>query len=386
MNFEPSEEQMILRQKMREFAEAEIAPGAARRDEEALFPHDLISKLAALNLMGILVPESYGGAGLDLLSASIVIEEIARVDGALALTVAGHNSLCASHIYRFGDEEQRCRYLTRLARGEVLGAWAMTEPQAGSDIGAIQSTARLESVGWILNGSKMFITHGSIAEIYVVIASTDRKRGKMGLSAFVVERGTRGLVPGRPENKLGVRASDTAALYLRDVRVPKGSLIGELNAGYFQVKEILKAGRVVIGAMAVGLAQAAFEAALCYARQRVQFGTPISQSGAIQSMIADMSTEIAAARHLVCHAAYLHDNARPYGVEASMAKLYASEAAMHAVNRSLQIHGGYGYLKDYPVERYLRDAKLCEIGEGTSEIQRMIIARELLTKAQDGLG
>ncbi len=376
MNFEFTEEQKMIRQTVREFAEAEIAPGAAIRDEASVFPHELIPRLASLNLMGIMIPESLGGAGLDLLTAAMIIEEVARVDGAIALTLAAHNMLCTSHIYRFGNEEQRLRYVPRLARGEILGAWALTEPQAGSDIGAVQTTAKTDGAGWILNGSKVFTTHGSLAGLYVVMGSTGR--GTKGLSAFVVERGTRGLVSGQPEKKFGVRASDTASLYLQDVWVPKENLIGELNAGYFQVMEILKAGRIGIGAMAVGIAQAAFEAAVRYARERVQFGRPIACHGAIQSMIADMSSEIEAARLLVYRAAYLHDKAQPYGVEASMAKLYASEVATRATNKSLQIHGGYGYLRDYPVERYLRDAKLCEIGEGTSEIQRMIIARELL--------
>lgn len=376
MNFEFTEEQKMIRQTVREFAEAEIAPGAAIRDETSVFPHELIPRLASLNLMGIMIPESLGGAGLDLLTAAVIIEEVARVDAAIALTLAAHNMLCTSHIYRFGNEEQRLRYVPRLARGEILGAWALTEPQAGSDIGAVQTTAKTDGAGWILNGSKVFTTHGSLAGLYVVMGSTGR--GTKGLSAFVVERGTRGLVSGQPEKKFGVRASDTASLYLQDVWVPKENLIGELNAGYFQVMEILKAGRIGIGAMAVGIAQAAFEAAVRYARERVQFGRPIACHGAIQSMIADMSSEIEAARLLVFRAAYLHDKAQPYGVEASVAKLYASEVAMRATNKSLQIHGGYGYLRDYPVERYLRDAKLCEIGEGTSEIQRMIIARELL--------
>ncbi len=376
MNFEFTEEQKMIRQTVREFAEAEIAPGAAIRDETSVFPHELIPRLASLNLMGIMIPESLGGAGLDLLTAAVIIEEVARVDAAIALTLAAHNMLCTSHIYRFGNEEQRLRYVPRLARGEILGAWALTEPQAGSDIGAVQTTAKTDGAGWILNGSKVFTTHGSLAGLYVVMGSTGR--GTKGLSAFVVERGTRGLVSGQPEKKFGVRASDTASLYLQDVWVPKENLIGELNAGYFQVMEILKAGRIGIGAMAVGIAQAAFEAAVRYARERVQFGRPIACHGAIQSMIADMSSEIEAARLLVFRAACLHGQAEPYGVEASVAKLYASEVAMRATNKSLQIHGGYGYLRDYPVERYLRDAKLCEIGEGTSEIQRMIIARELL--------
>ena len=378
MDFDLTEAEQMIRRTVREFAEAEIAPGAAERDESAIFPHELIPKLASLNLMGILIPESHGGAGLDLMSATIVVEELARVDGAIALTVAAHNSLCLSHLYRFGDENQRRLYVGRLARGELLGAWALTEPEAGSDIGAIRTTARPDGGGWILNGSKMFTTHGSVAGAYVIVASTDPSRGRKGLSAFVVECGTLGLVPGRAERKLGMRASDTAAVHLEEVRVGAENLIGELHAGYAQVKEILKAGRVIIGALAVGLAQGAFEAALKYARQRVQFGKPIGAHGAIQAMIADLSAEIDAARLLVYRAADLHDRGKPYEVEASMAKLYASEAAMRATNKALQIHGGYGFLKDYPVERYLRDAKLCEIGEGTSEIQRIVIARRLL--------
>jgi alkylation response protein AidB-like acyl-CoA dehydrogenase len=378
MDFELTEEQKAVRRTVRRFAEAEIAPGAAGRDASGAFPHELIPKLAALNLMGILVPESYGGAGMDLTSAAIIIEELARVDGAIALTVAAHNSLSTNHIWRFGDEEQRQHYVTRLARGEVLGAWALTEPQAGSDIDAIETRARRDGLGWVIHGSKMFTTHGSVAGIYVVFVSTVDTSGTSGISSFIIERETPGLIRGRPEDKLGVRASDTAALELQEVRVPGNSLIGAVNSGRSQVREILKAGRVVIGAMAVGLAQAAFEAAVRYALERVQFGKSIGEHGAIQAMVADMSTEIEAARLLVYHAASLHDRGKRYGLAGSMAKLYASEAAKRVTDRALQIHGGYGYLRDYPVERYCRDARLCEIGEGTSEIQRMIIARNIL--------
>ena len=378
MEFEYSDDQRLLRETVRAFAETEVAPGAAARDAGSIFPHDLIPKLAALRLFGLTIPETYGGAGLPLAAAAVVIEELARVDGALALTVASHNALCTRHIFRFGDDDQRRRFVPRLAAGELLGAWALTEPQAGSDTGAIQTVARREGAQYVLNGAKMFTTQGSVAGIYVIIAATAPERRTRGLSAFIVERGTPGLIPGRPEDKFGVRASDTAALAIDNLTVPEANRIGDEGAAHAQAMEILQAGRVGIGAMAVGLAQAAHEAAVRYAQQRVQFGKPIGQHGAIQAMIADMATAIEAARLFVQQAAFLYDHERPYGHAAAIAKLYASETATRVANQALQIHGGYGFLKDCPVERYLRDAKLCEIGEGTSEVQRMIIARELL--------
>ena len=380
MNFDLSEEQELLRRVVRDFAQGRIAPGASQRDEAGRFPGELIADMAGLGLLGINVSPEYGGAGLDTVSAAIIIEEIARVDGATALIVASHNSLCAGHILSFGDERQKQKYLPPLASGERLGAWALTEPGSGSDAAALKTTSTLDSDHWILNGEKQFITQGSTAGIYVIMASTDPSRRQGGISAFIVERGWPGLSVGKIENKLGVRASDTAALHLDGLRVPKENVLGELNGGYKDILQVLQGGRIGIGAMAVGLACGALEAALKYAKQRQQFGKPIAQFEAIQWMLADSATEVDAARLLVLRAARLKDTGQPFSRAASEAKLYAAEAAMRATNKAIQIHGGYGYIKDLPVERYFRDAKLCEIGEGTSEVQRMAIAKELLAE------
>ena len=378
MNFDFSEEQELLRQTVRDFAEREIAPGASARDEAAQFPTELIPKLAELGLLGIHIPQDCGGAGLDALSGAVIIEEIARVDGAIALIIASHNSLCAGHILGFGNETQKKKHLPSLASGERLGAWALTEPGSGSDAAALRTSATPDKDHWILNGEKQFITQGSTAGIYVIMASTNHGQGKRGISAFIVERGMPGLSVGKIENKLGVRASDTAALHLQELRVPKENLIGELNGAFENVLRILQGGRIGIAAMAVGIARGAFEEALKYAGERKQFGKPIAGFEAIQWMLADMATEIDAARLLVHRAARLKDTGQPFSKAASQAKLYAAETAMRTTTKAIQIHGGYGYLKDYPVERYFRDAKLCEIGEGTSEVQRLIIAKEML--------
>ena len=378
MNFDLSEEHTLLRQTIREFAEREIAPGASARDEAARFPSELIPRMADFGLFGINIPQEYGGAGLDALGATIIIEEVARFDGALALIVASHNSLCAGHILSFGSETQKQKYLPSLASGKKLGAWALTEPSSGSDAAALKTSATFDADHWILNGEKQFITQGSTAGVYVIMASTNRSQGKRGISAFIVERETPGLSVCKVENKLGVRASDTAALRMEGARVPKDNLLGALNEAFDNLSRILQGGRVGIGAMAVGIARGAFEEALKYAEERKQFGKFIAEFEAIQWMLADMATEIDAARLLVQRAARLKDAGQPFSQAASEAKLYAAEAAMRATTKAIQIHGGYGYLKDYPVERYFRDAKLCEIGEGTSEIQRMIIAKEML--------
>jgi alkylation response protein AidB-like acyl-CoA dehydrogenase len=378
MNFDLSEEETLLRQTIREFAEREIAPGASARDEEACFPSELIPRLADLGLFGINIPQEYGGAGLDALGATIIIEEVARFDGALALIVASHNSLCAGHILSFGSETQKQQYLPPLASGKKLGAWALTEPGSGSDAAALKTSATFDADHWILNGEKQFITQGSTAGVYVIMASTDRSQGKRGISAFIVDRETPGLSVCKVENKLGVRASDTAALRMEDARLPKDNLLGDLNGAFDNLSRILQGGRVGIGAMAVGIARGAFEEALKYAEERKQFGKFIAEFEAIQWMLADMATEIDAARLLVQRAARLKDAGQPFSQAASEAKLYAAETAMRATTKAIQIHGGYGYLKGYPVERYFRDAKLCEIGEGTSEVQRMIIAKEML--------
>lgn len=378
MHFDLSEEQKLLRQTVADFAASEIQPGAAARDQAARFPAELIPAMAALGLMGIQIPQEYGGAALDSVSGAIVIEELARVDAAVALTVASHNSLCSGHILMFGSEEQKKRYLPDLAGGKKLGAWALTEAASGSDAAALQCRASADGDGWVLTGQKQFTTQGSVADLYVIMACTEPSRGKEGISAFLVERGTTGITPGRVEQKLGVRASDTAALHIDAARIAKDGLIGKLNGGFDNALQVLQAGRIGIGAMAVGIARGALEESLRYARERKQFGKPIGEFEAIGWMLADMASEIEAARLLVHRAARLKDTARPFGKAASQAKLYASETAMRATTKAIQIHGGYGYLKDYPVERYFRDAKLCEIGEGTSEVQRLIIARELL--------
>ena len=385
MNFDLTEEQKLLKQTIRDFAETQIAPGAAGRDEAARFPTELIPKMAELGLFGIMIPQEYGGAGLDAVSAAIIVEELGRVDAAIALIVASHNSLCSAHILNFGSENQKQKYLPPLARGEKLGAWALTEPGSGSDAAALKTRATLKGGHWVLNGEKQFTTQGSTAGVYVIMASTDPAQGKQGISAFIVERGTAGLRIGKVENKLGVRASDTAAVQLDEVPVPKENLLGELNRGFYDVLKILQGGRIGIGAMAVGIAQAALDEATKYATMRKQFGKPIAEFEAIQWTLADMATEIDAARLLVHRAAELKDRGMPFVKAASEAKLYAAETAMRATTKAIQVHGGYGYIKDYPVERYFRDAKICEIGEGTSEIQRMVIAKELLREWSDGV-
>jgi alkylation response protein AidB-like acyl-CoA dehydrogenase len=378
MNFDLTEEQKLLRRTIRGFAENEIQPGATARDDAARFPSELIPKLAELGLMGINIPEEYGGAGLDAVSAAIAIEELARVDGAVALTVASHNSLCAGHISQFGNEEQKKKYLPLLASGQKLGAWALTEPGSGSDAAALKCRATPDGNDWLLSGDKQFTTQGSVGGVYVIMASTDPSKLRQGISAFIVDRGTPGLNPGKVENKLGVRASDTAALHIEQARVPKENLLGELNRAFHDVLRILHGGRIGIGAMAIGIARGALEESIKYAQERVQFGKPIAEFEAIQWMLADMATEIDAARLLVYRAARMKDAGQAFSKAASQAKLYAAETAMRATTKAIQIHGGYGYLKDYPVERYFRDAKLCEIGEGTSEVHRMVIAKELL--------
>jgi butyryl-CoA dehydrogenase len=385
MNFDLSEQHKLLKQTMREFAEREIAPGARERDESSRFPHELVPKMAELGLFGVMVPETYGGAGLDALSFTIVIEEIARVDAAVALMLASHNSLCSGHILGFGSEEQKRTYLTSLAGGRQLGAWALTEPEAGSGAKFLKSRAVPQGGGWALNGEKIFITQGSVAGIYVVMAATEPERGADGISAFIVERERSGLTVGRVENKLGVRASDTAQLRFEDIPVPAENLLGELNSGYRGALAVLDGGRIGIGALAVGIARAALEQSLHYAKQRRQSGQALVEFEAIQWKLADMATEIDGARLLVYRAAELKQNGLPFKRMASQAKLFSSEVAARATTQAIQIHGGAGYMKDLPVERYFRDAKLCEIGEGTSEIQRLIIAKELL-RERDGKG
>ncbi len=378
MEFELTEEQKLLQQIVRDFSQKMIAPGARERDSKGEFPRELFKEMAGMGIMGMVIPEEYGGAGLDYISYSIVLEELARVDGAVALSVSAHNSLCTNHIYSFGTEEQRKRFVAPLARGEKLGAWGLTEPVSGSDAASLQTTAVLKGNRWVLNGEKVLITHGSVADIYVIMVSTDRKKGKKGISAFIVEKGAQGFKVGKVEDKLGMRGSDTASLIFEECIIPEESLLGKVNEGFIDALKILEGGRIGIGAIAIGIGRGALEESLRYAKERRQFGQPIANFQAIQWMFADIATELDAARLLVYHAAFLKEQGLRYAKEASMAKLFASEAAMRATMKAIQIHGGYGYTKEFPVERYFRDAKLCEIGEGTSEIQRMIIARELL--------
>jgi alkylation response protein AidB-like acyl-CoA dehydrogenase len=380
MDLRLTDEQRMAQQLAREFAAKEVAPYAAQWDESCEFPWETVRKLADLNLLGTLFPQAYGGAGLDYVSYALVVEELSRVDGSIGIIVASHTSLCSNHIYIAGTPAQQGHFLTPLARGEKLGAWGLTEPNAGSDASGTQTSAILDGDEWVLNGSKIFITQGSVADIYVLMAATDKTKQQHGISAFIVERGTPGLSAIPMKNKFGVRASDTAQLTLDNVHIPKENLLGQLNHGFIDTLKILDGGRIGIAAMALGIGRGAYEEALKYAQQRQQFGQPIAQFQAIQWKLADMATELDAARLLVLRAAWLKDQRMSVTKESAMAKLYASEAATRACNQALQIHGGYGYMKDYPVERYLRDAKICEIGEGTSEIQRLVIARQLMNR------
>lgn len=378
MEFSLTQEQEILRETVREFALQEIAPHSLEWDEQQKFPVEVMRKLGELGMMGVLVDPQYGGAGLGYLEYAIVIEELSRVDGGIGLSVSAHNSLCTNHIYLMGNEEQRRKYLPRLTRGEALGAWALTEPGSGSDAASAQTRAVRKDHRWVLNGSKSFCTHGSCADVYVVLAVTDRGQGKRGMSAFIVEKGTPGFLPGKKENKLGCRASDTASLVLEDCRVPHENLLGREGEGFMEALQVLDGGRISIAAMAVGIAQGALDCAIRYSREREQFGQPISRFQAIQWKLADMATRLEAARLLTYQAAWLKLDGNVVPKFSSMAKLYAAEAAVWVAEQAVQIHGGYGYTKDYPAEKYWRDSKLCTIGEGTSEIQRLVIARELL--------
>ena len=378
MDFRQTDEQELLRRTVREFAEAEIRPHVMEWDEAQGFPMDLLPKLAALGLTGIQFPEAYGGAAMSSVDYCICIEELARVCPAIALSVAAHNGLCTSHIALFGSDAQKTQFLPRLVRGEVLGAWGLTEASAGSDAAAMRTTAVRQGECWVLNGSKTFITHGRIGGVMVVVAITDRTKGHRGISAFVVEHGTPGMSAGKKENKLGMRASDTSEVIFQDCRVPDANLLGQEGQGFINTLQVLDAGRIGIAALSVGLAQGAYEAARAYAKERRQFGQPIAGFQAIQWKLADNATRIEAARLLTYRAAYLKDRGARTTRESSMAKLFASEVAVKAADDCVQIHGGYGFVKDYPAEKYFRDVKLVTIGEGTSEIQRLVIARQLL--------
>jgi alkylation response protein AidB-like acyl-CoA dehydrogenase len=378
MEFELSEEQQQVKASVREFAEAEISPHIMEWDETQHFPIELWPKLAELGLTGVIFPEEYGGAGMGYVEYATIIEELSRVDGSVGISVAAHNSLCSNHIFMYGSEEQKQKYLVPLAQGRYLGAWGLTEPGAGSDASGTRTTAVRQNGGFVVNGAKNFITHAIHGDTCVAMAVTDRAKRSKGISAFIFEKGQQGFSPAKKENKLGLRASETASVIFEDCYVPEENMLGEEGMGFVNAMQILDGGRISIAALAVGIAQGAYESAVRYSKEREQFGKPISEFQAIQFKLADMAVSIDAARLLMYRAAYLKDNGKKTTRESSMAKLYASEMSVRVCEEAIQIHGGYGYTKDYPPEKYWRDSKLCTIGEGTSEIQRIIIARELL--------
>jgi alkylation response protein AidB-like acyl-CoA dehydrogenase len=381
VDFSFSDEQQQLRKSIREFAEGEIAPHVMEWDEVSHFPAEIMPKLAEMGLLGVIFPEQYGGAGLGYVEYVIAIEELSRVDGSIGIIVAAHNSLCSNHIYKFGTEAQKQKYLVPLAQGKKIGAWSLTEPEAGSDAGGTRTTARRDGDHYILNGSKTFTTNGSYADICVAMAVTDKSKASHGISAFILEKEMSGFRPGKKENKLGLRASDTSEIVFTDCKVPAANLLGPEGEGFTGSLAILDGGRISIAALALGMAQGALAAATSYAKQRKQFGKAISEFQAIQFKLADMATEVEAARLLVYHAAWLADQKTVrFSKESSMAKLFAGEVAVKVANECVQIHGGYGFIKDYPAEKFYRDVKLCTIGEGTSEIQKLVIARQLLGK------
>jgi alkylation response protein AidB-like acyl-CoA dehydrogenase len=376
--FQLGEDQLAIRKMVQEFARIEIAPHMMVWDEGQIFPRETFARLGELGLLGVLVPEAYGGAGLKYVDYVGVIEELARVDGSVSLSVAAHNSLCTNHILMFGTEEQKRQWVTPLASGKMIGAWGLTESEAGSDAKGTKTTAVLDGNEWVLNGSKNFITHASVGDVAVLMAVTDRTHGTHGISAFIVDLHQKGISAGKKENKLGMRASDTATLVMEDCRIPNSGLLGQLGDGFVQAMKVLDGGRISIAALALGMAQGAFDAALAYSRERRQFGKPICEFQSIQNHLADMATQIDAARLLTLRAAWMKDHGMKTTKESAMAKLHASETAVRVADVALQIHGGYGFTKDYPAEKFYRDVKLCTIGEGTSEIQRMVVARQLL--------
>ncbi len=405
MEFSLTDEHQHLRRTVREFAEAEIAPHVSKWDEASHFPLEIIPRLAEMGFLGVIFPEQYGGAGMGYVEYAIIIEELARVDGSIGLTVAAHNSLCTNHIFKFGTEKQRRKYVVPLAQGKKLGCWSLTEPEAGSDASGTRTVATKQqkglpgpqqgepgrSDGWLLNGSKTFTTNGTYADVCVAMAVTDAAKKAHGISAFILEKGTPGFRPGKKENKLGMRASDTSEVVFTDCRLPAENLLGAEGEGFINSLQILDGGRISIAALGLGMAQGAYECSVRYAQQRKQFDKPIADFQAIRFKLADMATQIDAARLLTYRAAWLADRAIAAGAggvadadaarftrESSMAKLYAGEVAVRVANEAVQIHGGYGFTKDYPAEKFYRDVKLCTIGEGTSEIQRLVIARQLL--------
>ncbi len=378
MEFELTSEQLALREMLRSFAKKEIRPYARDWDETGRFPWETVRKLADLGLLGAMVPEEYGGAGMDTVSYAVAVAELGKADGSLGLTVTSHNSLCTSHILGFGSEALKRKYLPDLASGRMLGAWALTEPGSGSDAIAMRTRAERHGDRWVVNGTKMFITQGSVGGVYVIFAVTEKEKRKDGVTAFVVPAGTKGLSVGRKLDKLGMRSSDTAELILEDLELGDDAVLGQVNSGFRDAVRNLAGGRISIAALATGIGLGAVQEAIAYARERIQFDRPIAEFQAIRFMLADMCTELEAAELMTFRAAFLKDRGRPFVQEAAMAKLFASEAAMRGTTRAVQIFGGYGYIQDYPVERSMRDAKLCEIGEGTSEVQRIMIARNLI--------
>ncbi len=378
MDFEYTPEQNQLRKAVREFAEAEIAPHVTEWDEGQIFPLEVIRKLGTLGYMGSVFPEELGGAGLGYIEYSIIIEELSRVDGSVGIIVAAHTSLCSNHIYKMGNDEQRRHYIPKLASGEWIGCWSLTEPEAGSDAAGTRTTAVQDHSEWVLNGAKTFTTNAHYADVCVAMAVTDRAAAQHGISAFLVEKGTPGFRLGKKENKLGLRASATGEVIFESCRLSPCHLLGKLNEGFVDSLRVLDGGRISIAALSIGMAQGAYDAALRYSKLRKQFGRPISQFQAIQHKLVDMAVDLDAARLLNYRAAWMLDHGMRVTRESSMAKLFASEAAVRIANEAVQIHGGYGFIKDYPVEKFYRDVKLCTIGEGTSEIQRLVIARQLL--------
>ena len=378
MDFQLNDEQLQLKKSVREFTEREIAPHVMTWDEAGDFPLATIKELGKLGLLGTIFPAEYGGAGMGYLEYVTAIEELSRVDGSVGIIVAAHTSLCSNHIFLFGSEDQRKKYVRKLATGEYIGAWGLTEPSSGSDAGSARMTAVRKGNTWVLNGTKTFCTNGHYADVLVVIAVTDRAAHTHGLSAFIVEKGTSGFRPGKKENKLGLRASDTAELIFEDCVIPAENLLGKAGDGFIDAMQVLDGGRISIAALSLGMAEGAYEAALKYSKQRKQFGKAISEFQGIQWKLADMATEIEAAKLLTFRAAAMKDAGMKTTQESSMAKLFASEVAVRCANEGVQIHGGYGFIKDYPAEKFYRDVKLCTIGEGTSEVQRLVIARQLL--------
>ena len=384
MDFELTEDQQAIRDMVRDLSNNEIAPRAEAWDESQEFPSELFAKLGELGLLGVLIPEDYGGSGLGYVEYVLILEEIGAADGGVGLGVAAHNSLCTNHLYLYGSEELRREYLPRLASGEWIGAWGLTEPGAGSDAGGTTTTAVLDGDQWVLNGSKNFITHATVGQAAVVVARTSKEAGHHGISAFFVPFDRPGVGPGKKENKLGMRCSDTSSLVLEDCRIPASHLLGNEGEGFIQAMQVLDGGRISIAALSLGIARGALDAAIDYASVREQFGKPLSSFQITRAKLADMATEVEAARLLTLRAAVDKQAGRPTTRSSSMAKVYASEVAVRVAEEAIQLHGGYGYTKDYPVERAWRDAKLCTIGEGTSEIQRLVIAREILTERQAG--